>query len=120
MTSRVCWYVPQQILYVELKGNLSLEDFNQINQAIISKLDNDVAGHRVAVLVDITQPSHAPRAFEQVRTSQTFLQRHDIRFILVAGNNKLMRLIATLIFNLGKPSLKFFDDVDQALEFAQS
>ena len=118
MTYRIYWLLPQQVLCVELEGALSLDDFNKINQAIIDHLGDETENRRVGLVVDATRPSQIPQLVAQLRVSQTYVLRRDLKFILIAGQNKLMRLLMMLTFNLCRPSLKFFDDVDQALNFA--
>ena len=121
MTYRIFWQVQQQVLCVELAGDLSLDDFNRINGEVINHLgDEPTTKYRdVTLLVDITRPSSTPRVFEQLKQSQTYVFRRDLKFILVAGSNKFMRLMMLLTFNLCRPSLKFFDDVDHALKYVQ-
>lgn len=119
MAYRVFWQVPQQILCVELEGHLSLNEFTQINDAVISHLDQGAATRPFALLVDITRPCTTPRAFEQLRASQTYILRHDMKSIMVVGTDKFMRLMMLLTFNLCRPSLGFFDNIDQALKSAQ-
>ena len=119
MAHRVFWRVPQQILCMELEGIISLDDFIQINQTIVDHLGDEIPDRDVALLVDITQPGHPPRSYPQLKASQTYVMRRDLKFILVVGNDKFMRLMTLLTFNLCRPSLMFFDDMDQALRFVQ-
>lgn len=119
MAYRVFWQTPQQILRIELEGNLSLNDFNQINQAVIDQLGVETANRHMALLIDITRPSTMPQSFKQLRASQTYVSRRDLKSILVVGSNKLARLMLLLMFNLCRPSLRFFDTIDQALMIAE-
>jgi hypothetical protein len=119
MGFRVFWRVPQQLLCVELEGILTIDDFKEINQTIVELMDSEPTNQRVALLIDITKPSTAPRAFDQLRASQTYVLRPDLKFILVAGRDKFMRLMMLLTFNLCRPSLKFFENVDSALNYVQ-
>ena len=119
MAYRIFWHVPDQILYLELEGSLNLNDFTQINRTIIDLLGNEGANRHVSLVVDITRPGNTPRDFAQLKASQTYLLRHDLKFILVAGRDKFMRLMMMLTFNLCKPKLRFFDNIDQALKVAK-
>src|SRR5690349_17316176 len=118
MTYRIFWQIPQEVLCLELIGESTMKDFDQINLAILQQLGADSAEQRVVLLIDITQSSRVPSAFAQLKTSQTYTLRDDLRMIAVAGNNKFMRLMMMLTFNLCKPGLRFFDNTDSALEFA--
>ncbi|MEP7286397.1 MAG: STAS/SEC14 domain-containing protein [Chloroflexota bacterium] len=119
MAYRVFWQDPDHVLYLELEGNLSLNDFAQINRTIIDLLGNEGTNRHVSLLVDITRPGNTPRDFERLKASQTYLLRRDLKFILVAGSDKFMRLMMLLTFNLCKPNLRFFDNIDQALKVAK-
>ena len=120
MAYRVFWHVPQQILCLELEGDLTLDDFNQINRAVNDHLGrDDGAERRIALVIDITRPGKTPQAFAQLQASQTYAERRDLKFIFVAGRNKFMRLMVMLTFNLCRQGLRFFENMDQALAVAQ-
>ena len=119
MAYRIFWRVPQQTLWMELEGDLTLNDFKQINCAVVEHLGADEGNRQVALVVDITRTGKIPQAFAELRMSQTYGQRRDLKFIIVAGTNKFMRLMILLTFNLCRPSLRFFDTMDQALAFSQ-
>ncbi|MBX3064701.1 MAG: hypothetical protein KF726_17090 [Anaerolineae bacterium] len=86
----------------------------------MTAFDTRAIGHQIALVVDITELKQVPTAYSQLKATQTYLSRPELRAVLVAGNNKLLRLMMMLIFNLSKPTLRFFDSVAQALEFAES
>ena len=115
MTYRIFWRIPQQLLCLELEGDLSITDFNHINQAVTDHLGVVIANRRVALVIDITQPGHIPTAIAQLKETQTYVLRPDLSMILVVGSNKLSRLMMLLTFNLCRPRLKFFDTMDAAL-----
>ncbi len=119
MAYRVYWHIPHQMLCMELEGNLTLDDFQNLDRAILALLGNEAPDRQLMLLVDITRPATTPRDFARLRASQTYLLRFDLKFILVAGSNKLMRLMMLLTFNLCRPSVRFFDNIDEALKIAQ-
>lgn len=119
MAYRVFWQIPHQIICVELEGNLTLNDFQQINQDILEHLGSENRERPVTLVIDVTRPSTTPQAFAQLNASQTYTLRRDLKFILVVGSNKLMRLMMLLTFNLCKPSLRFFDTIDEVSLFIQ-
>ena len=119
MAFRVFWQVPQQVLCIELEGNLNLDNFHQINQMVTDSLNSKEVHQPVTLLVDITRPGRIPQAFAQLKESQTYATRSDLKFIVVAGNDKFRRLMMLLTFNLCRPSLRFFDNLDQGIKFTQ-
>ena len=77
-------------------------------------LGADSGEKNIVILVDITRPGSLPRAVNELKASQTYVRRNDIKSIMIAGTNKLMRLMLLLTFNLCRPSLRFFDNLEQA------
>lgn len=114
----IYWKVPEHILCLELEGKLTIDDFAQINEELISYLGDEEFANRITLLIDITRPCSIPQAFALLKASQTFVNRRDIRYLLVAGTDKLNRLMMMLTYNTCRPSLRFFSDVDHALRFA--
>jgi hypothetical protein len=119
MAYRVFWHIPRQVIYVELEGNLTLKDFQLINRDVLEHLGNENTDRQITLVIDITRPSTTPQAFAQLKASQTYILRRDLKSIAVVGSNKFMRLMMLLTFNLCRPSLKFFDSIDEASLFIQ-
>lgn len=105
------------ILYVGLNEQVSYEDFTAINDAVLEWL-NKLDGKRNAVLVFNTVDTLTiPHFIEQLRMSQKYVQRRDLAWILVIGENKLIRLMMMLTFNLASAHLQFFLNPEQAHAF---
>lgn len=119
MTYNIFWQIPDQVLCMELEGHLQLDDFNQINYAVISHLDSVTENPGIALLISAARLNGVPQAFQQLRASQTYVERRDLTHIVVVTTNKMVRLMMLLTFNLSRPSLRFFDDLDHAHRFLQ-
>jgi hypothetical protein len=119
MAYRVFWHIPQQVIFVELEGNLTLKDFQQLNRDVVELLGAESADRPVTLVIDVTRPTTTPQAFEQLKASQTYTQRRDLKSIIVVSSNKFIRLMMLLTFNLCRPSLRFCDTVDEASMFIQ-
>jgi hypothetical protein len=117
MGFRVFWQSPQRILCVELAGNLSLDDLDRVNAAVNHHFGDPLANQRLALLIDVSQLHQIPQNFAELKASQTYAMRRDLKYIVVVGSNKFMRLMMMLTFNLSVASLRFFDTTDQALRF---
>ncbi|MCC7205706.1 MAG: hypothetical protein IT323_00270 [Anaerolineae bacterium] len=118
MPYQVFWQVPHEILCVHLEGHLSLEEFHVINEAVVGELGDEGAQHRYAILIDITHPASLPQAFQPLRESQAYARRRDVKYILVVGRDKLLRLMLLLTFNLCRPALRFVDTMEEAFRIA--
>ncbi len=114
MAFQVFWHIPHQVLCLELEGHLSLQDFSQINEAILNVLNSEAQHSRITLLVNAINLSSVPQAFQQLRASQAYVERPDLKHIVVATTNKMIRLMMLLTFNLSRPSLRMVDDLDQA------
>ncbi|MCU0497168.1 MAG: STAS/SEC14 domain-containing protein [Anaerolineae bacterium] len=120
MPYQVQWEIPESILRVRLWGHVTLEDFIAINHLINEAIAMLTPETQVSLLVDVNEAHSVPQTFNDLKASQTYARASNsrIKYILVVcGNNKLLRLMMLLIFNLARPSLQFFDTPVQALSF---
>jgi hypothetical protein len=106
----------QSLLSLTLQGNLSEQDFSQMNELVTRSLDA-INESRVALVVNALGAKTVPRNFKQLQASQTFSQRKDLKWLLVVTDNKLIRLMMLLTYNLSRPSLRFFSTEREAMDF---
>lgn len=121
MPYQVYWDAPKMLLYLKLTGDVSLQEFVEIDRDITHYLASYEVGESIALLVDVKDAKSVPQSFNQLRTSQTYAyeyyQSKLSHILVVSGNNKLMRLMMMLTFNLCRPSLQFFEAKTQALSY---
>lgn len=120
MPYRVYWEAPNAMLYLKLSGDVSLQEFIDIDREITRYLASDKLEDKVTLLVDVNEAKSVPHSFNQLKASQTYATVYDSKLshiLVVSGGNKLMRLMMMLTLNLSRPSLQFFDTPMQALSY---
>lgn len=119
MPYQVEWEQPQSVLRLRLLDQVTFQEFVDIDRDISELLKTISADAHIALLVDANETSGVPRAYNEIKTSQTFATRRNsqIRLILIVTNNKLIRLMMLLIYNLCRPMIHMFDTMAQAQAF---
>jgi hypothetical protein len=120
---QVDWEIPQSVLRVQLTAHVTLPEFVEVNRMVTDKLNTVSADAGIALMVNVNEALSVPQAFNQLRLSQTYATSSNSRLkyiLIVCGNNRLMRLMMLLTFNLCRPSLQFFDTPAQALTFIRN
>jgi hypothetical protein len=112
---QVYWDVPGYVLCLKLIDAVTLEEFIEIDSLITSYLSNTHT--RTAIVIDITDAKHVPFPSDQIRASQAYTQHPMLKWLLVVGGNKLMRLMMLLTFNLSRASLQFIDNAEKLDSF---
>jgi hypothetical protein len=118
MAYQLSWDVPQHVLSLKLSGDIRFQDFVDINRLVHEYLQE--SDRQIALMVDVSETKTLPGAIEQIKTSQSYLYHANMAWILVIGSSKLLRLTTLLIYNMGRPSLRWFDRIEQAQHFLQS
>lgn len=120
MPYQIHWEIPESILRVQLQGHVTLEEFMDIDYLVNEALATLKPEMQISLMVDVNEAHTVPQAFNDLKASQTYARatHSRIKYILiVCGNNKLLRLMMLLVFNLARPSIQFFDTSVQALSF---
>jgi hypothetical protein len=118
MSFQVTWGVLERVLELRLDGDITLDEFRAIEQHISAKLGERPG--QVILLVAASSVRIDPEAVGRIRASQSYLQGQRIRHVVVVAKDKLARLSLLLIFNLCRPTLRFFDTDDLAASFLKA
>lgn len=113
----VYWDVPGYVLCLKLIDAVTLEEFIEIDSLISKHLSNTHT--RTAIVIDITAARHVPFPSDQLRASQSYTQHPMLKWLVVVGGNKLLRLMMLLTFNLSRASLQFMDNTEKLESFLQ-
>ncbi|MCC7209356.1 MAG: STAS/SEC14 domain-containing protein [Anaerolineae bacterium] len=118
MAYQVAWSDLERVLELNLEGNVTLDDFRAIEKHISARLEE--RDGPVTLLVAASSVRISPDAVGTIRASQSYLQGQHIRHIVVVAKDKLARLSLLLVFNLCRPTLRFFDTDDLAAHFLKA
>ena len=121
MPYQIDWQIPQSVLTLQLDGHVTYEEFVEIDKVITDHLNTVNVGTRIALIINANNAKSVPPIFNELKTSQSYaVDGHNARvgyILVVSGGNKLMRLMMMLIYNLCRPSLRFFDTSVEAERF---
>jgi len=106
------WDVPETVLCLKLAGRLTNEEFHNINKEIVAALTERHDDRPIALVVDTLEVKSIPPNYSQLNASQTYANRDDIKYLMIIGKNKLIRLMMLLIYNLCRARLRFSDDYE--------
>jgi hypothetical protein len=120
MPYQITWEVPETVLYLKLLDQVSMEEFIEINEQINAYLDERNTTDRTVLKIDIVEAQSVPQQLSRMKMSQTYAERHDLKWLLVVGDNKSIRLIMLLTFNLSRAILQFVDNDAQSERFLQN
>jgi hypothetical protein len=115
MPYEMAWDTPGKVLRLKMFDAMTLEIFIEIDWQINERLQE--CNERIVLIVDASSAKVAPYGIERIKSSQTYLQNHQIERLVVISDNKLNRLAMLLLFNLSRPKLQFCDSFDQAQRY---
>jgi hypothetical protein len=103
------------VLHLRLIDEITLDDFQQINAEVEEHMREH--GKRLAIVIDVNATRRVSYNVEQIRASQRYALDPSLDWILVVGNNKLLRLTMIVVFNLARAPLQLFQNLDEARAF---
>lgn len=106
--SKLSWYLPDKVIYLHISGDYTLEDSRQVNTAIIEELE-----HRQEdlVLVIDAMEMNRPYNFDQIRSTQTYMNHQNLKHIYAVTTDRVVKLALMIIFNISRAQLYLFDDI---------
>lgn len=117
MPYSLTWQVPASIMHLRLIDQITLSDFVEIDLAVSSQLEQ--CDPYAILLVDISHARSLPIAIEQIRSSQNYARDPRLKWLLIIGMNKLVRLTLLVVFNLSRANIQFFSTEGDAQNFIQ-
>ena len=112
MAYQLSWYKPDQVLSLKFLGELRIEELEEINDAVIKILDEQLT--KVNILIDATDLSASHNAASQLRTTQKYMNHPSLDSALVVSENKLNRLITLMAFSISRAKFMQFNTMQHA------
>ncbi len=112
MPYQLTWQTPDTILHLELTGHVSMEEFIQIDDRVNAYLDKRQTSNQVVLIIDAVGAQRVPQEIAQMKASQTYANRRDVKHLLIVTNKKQIRLIMLLTFNPCQAFLRFADNYE--------
>jgi hypothetical protein len=111
MPYEVSWYVPDKVLMLSVVGDYTMQDARQANRIIVEKLSQSRSP--MLLLIDANK-MRRPYNFQELRTTQTYMDHNMLKRIVVVADDRLVMLAMMVIFNLGHAYLSMFNDFEKA------
>lgn len=112
MAHSLSWYIPQQILYLSLEGQLTVPEMKLINDEVTAYLENAAA--RISIVIDASELQVGYQTANSLRDTQQYMNHIQLQQALVVATSKLNRLIALLAFSRSRARFIQFDNFDDA------
>ncbi|MBZ0279343.1 MAG: hypothetical protein K8L97_01300 [Anaerolineae bacterium] len=117
MAHQISWMNPPSVLHLKLEGTVKQQDYIEISRSLIDSLNQ--GSERIALVIDITNTRTIPFPNEDVRALQTFAYHPYLKWIIIIGENKLIRLMLMLTLNLSKVNLSTFNTYEQVESYLE-
>lgn len=111
------WYTKEEILFLVLPENPSREDFDTINQEIMTILND--SNTTLSLIIDTNNLKTSYHTATYLRDTQKYMDHRQLDTIYSIANNKLNRLIMTLGFSLCRAhfvQLKGYEETEDLLK----
>lgn len=102
-----------KIVNIVMSGRVTVDDFAAINAQILDHIATQ-RGSRLTIVIDTSSTTYFPENYDALRRCQSYIERPEVKTVVVVTRNKFTRLMLLLAFHLAKPYLYMVDDCEQA------
>ena len=115
MPVQINWYIPERVLVAQYSGEVSREDIiKQYREGIA--LCHSVNSPVVHMIVDIAEVKSFPKTISDYKG--TFGDKaRNAGWVVLVGENKIVRLLSSLVTNLMKLNFVYVNNHEEALKF---
>lgn len=106
------WYKTHQVIYLELNGNLTVEELQQVNHEIINVLD--ASSHKMYIVINANNFRVGYHSTHHLRDTQKYMNHPELDSAFMVSNDKLTRLITLIAFSLSRAKFFQFDTMQLA------
>jgi hypothetical protein len=119
MGYKLSWHIPQRVMYLKLHTETTLQEFEEINKAILGNLEQ--LKERQCLIIDVTEFKPDALVWDRIRASQLYVTHENLDYALIVGprTNRLLRLMMMVLFNVSRAGLKFFETLEEANTFLE-
>lgn len=106
------WYKTHQVIYLELNGNLTVEELQQVNHEIINVLDT--SSHKMYIVINAHDFRVGYHSTNHLRETQKYMNHPALDSAFMVSDDKLTRLITLIAFSLSRAKFFQFDTMPLA------
>jgi hypothetical protein len=120
MTYEISWLVENQVIHLELEGDISLETVAAMSQSVIEYIETSEASV-IQLLVDDRNVQTAPKDIHALLSVSKVFRHPRLGWFIVYGNdNKLFQFLTMLMSRLTRIRHRRFTTQAEAVAFLQS
>lgn len=115
MPVQLNWYIPERVLVAQYSGDVSREDIITQYQKGIEMCDSVVSSY-VHMIVDLSDVKSFPKTISDYKG--TFGDKaKNAGWVVLVGDNKVVRLLSSVVTNLMKVNFAYVQSIDEAIAF---
>ncbi len=112
MTQTASWFIAEQVLYLPLEGQPTLEELEMFNKTVTDMLNTRRT--KVSILIDATHLQASYQTAEYLRHTQKYMNHPQLDSAFVVADNKLNRLVTLMAFGVSRTQFVQFDSMSRA------
>ncbi|HEX3049762.1 MAG TPA: hypothetical protein VHP83_03830 [Aggregatilineaceae bacterium] len=112
MAYELKWYSSGEVLRVDMRDTVSLDELKAVNQEVMNILN--ASDRRLILLLDVSSLKAGYATVENLGMTQHYRDHGKLEAIIAVANNKLNRLVTMLAFHLSRARFVQFDNLEQA------
>ena len=116
MPIHVDWYIPKRVIFIQLDGDITINDIHIMNHQLQDKLN--VCEPLVHMLIDQSRIGRFPINIKEIRELLTVMRyEHFGQLIMYGKVNSLGEFVSGMVARMGGLKLRTFKTEETALEF---
>lgn len=105
------WYIPDRVIHLTLRGNLTVTELKELNRQLKDYLDS--GSKPIDLMIDASQVGTFPTIVTDISGALTTLSHPHLRWSLVTCTNKVLRLVLAVVFQRVRQHVFFFKTMEE-------
>ena len=118
MAYQLKWIAPSQVLLVSLEAHVDWSDYKKLNEKLVEELNGET--FPVDIVIDASRVEHFPTDMKALEPLNDYLRHPHLRWVMLSGRNKLLRLIMTVMCHKVDQHIYFYNSLGDALSSLQA
>lgn len=117
MTYDLSWQIQDKVIYLRITEKTTFPDYPEINQQILDMLNR--VRQAVYLILDLSAIKPTTLPWDQLRLTQRYTEHMWLKHVLIIGNpeDRLLRLMMLVLFNMSTAQLNFYKSLSEARDF---
>jgi len=112
MSYTLTWYKPEQVLFLALEDEPSLEELKAINQKVVDTLEKHQV--KLGMLIDASRMQVGYRTSNHLRDTQDYMNHPLLDYVYIIADDKLNRLVTLMAFCMARAQFLQFNTMEVA------